>query len=1058
MMYSLLSVFSLPVHAAGGLTRIFITFNTTIALDIDVNSSLKASDTDNGYRFDTGSTYYEMYDSNSGETVNGVVPASITMDGVSVQSNSIVKDAQYPYTTEYRLIEGKTASDGVIKLHVTITDPAWEYSRDYVPVYMLVRYYEGENVKQATYFYSETLHRSDNSQIIKDDIKSYQPENGQNLAWFGASTVSINEDKAEYIITIDLNGPVQSQNSQSETHTAETIPGENSGTDIRPEIVESSPVVKKALVSIGGALLTAGAISASSDKSTDSEEEKKKKTYRMKVYKNFGDGIRRGADPERVFARIVEIKDGQEINRPDLSEKITASGFGMNVQSVGIINTYMAADVSVPADSSVEKATLTFTFTGEGGAFRNNIVFRVVGEPEIIFPGLSADGKEWILDTSFEPVKLIAGAEGTEKVLFLFEDAYEEPKDITFLVENGFDITKEKYPNSQYAYYAVIQNNSAPAEKQNGIFGEKRNIPVTIIAEFSGGLKVEKGFYFELYPEGFTVLYSRGQANDIVSRQPGNRPAKLQDGRLEVISYACYEGFSQDIPHTNADICYAWRDTSGKARIVTDGRYFSCGELRHTDDITQNILAKYRCYTDIAYGMLTIRPKDSLPEHGDPLYVMLPVSINTGEWTDRAEIPLRLLGEKIDLPTKEWQTEYDLLRAAVKRHIPEEFVEERLRSVEEIFGEPGKYDHSELRIIRKELIHDAVEYWYRQKDYYKSYEKDYNFADNYRKPFRYIGDFAFSIVARFYWGDNEAWISPCKDLIVDCVDEALWSYYFTKKIDVSVTDKIMEQSTNALENAISVSDSTTFKISQREAKKLFFCLIAYITVDWTKTYYNMDPKDFWESWRSTWMDLSTLALKKLAGMGLSKAMAKSETIQKFFDSQLMQELNNAFQGQARGKFKPMFLAQDARQFAKTGNVDISAIREGVWTATNSKGVQVSAELSEMVYVGYREVLQKILDSLLGLGVSKVMGSAKDAVKDSAEYGVLWFPVKAGWFDMEGEDAMVSVDIIKLFTSAEGLSSIIYDTFFNMLFGPVAPMIKSLIMPEDPGKVILDDKK
>ncbi len=1054
----LLCLFPAPAHAAGGLDRIYIGFNHTLIVDVSVDPSMKGSDAGKDYHFDNSETYYDLYV--NGETVNGITPTGVTLDGVTVTSDGIVQDVNYPYTTQFRMVKGVTGPDGTVTLRIKVTDLRWDLAADYQPVYMEVRYFIGDSVRQATFYYSGT---PDKAQHINDNYKDYQGSDGDQLAWFSAETVTMSRSEAEVVVTISLDGPAGPA-VQEQTHSAETDPGEDVGTEIRPEIVEKpdrTSTLGKIAVSVGGALTAVGAIGASSggEKDGSEEEKKKKKTYRMKVYKNFGDGLRRGAEPEHVWARIVEVTEAGEINRPDLSEKITVSGTNMNVKPAGMNNTYTGAEISVPAGTAAEKATLTFSFTGEGGVFRNNLVFRILGDPEIVFPALSEDGKEWILSGPEEPVVLIAGAGGTEKVLFLLENAPGEPKNIRFRTEDGFDVTHEKFPGSPFAYYAVIKNNSAPVEKQSGVFGEKRTVAVDITAEFSGGATAENRFSFELYPEGLTVLYSRGLANDLLSRRPGIMSPKLQDGRLEVISYTCFEGFDDKIPFTDADICYAWKDAAGKGHATDDGRYFTCDPLQPTDEVTQLILEKYNCFIAVGNGMLTIRPKDSLPEPDEPRFVSLPVSVSVDGHTDRAEIPLRLLGVKLDKPSKEWQTEYNLLRKTVIRSFPDDY-EPRLRSVEEVYGEPGKFDPSELRIARYEMLRTSIEYWEREKGYQKEWEELYDFADSYRKVFRQIADFAFSMVVKYYAGDHEAWITPCKDVVVDCVDEALWSYYNNGKFEASVTDKVTEQAVKALENVIDnfigVEDPVNFRIAQNEQKKLFFALVAFVTVDWTKTYYKMDPKDFWESWRTTWINLSTMAIKKLAGVGISKVMS-SKKIEEFFDSRLMQEINKALPGQAKGKFKPMFLPQEAREFVKGGNVDLSAIREGVWTATNAAGRKVSAELTDMVFFGYRDVLENALNALLGEGIGKVMDKTGKAIKESAEFGMLYLPVKASWFDMEGEDAMISVNLIKLFTSPAGIASTVYNSLFTMLFGPVYPMLQGMFMPEDPGKAVLNKK-
>jgi len=106
--------------------------------------------------------------------------------------------------------------------------------------------------------------------------------------------------------------------SQTVTQNAREDSGEDNGAGIIPAII----------LGIGGALAAAGILGSSSGKNKNNSEDKKKRAFRMKVYKNFGDSIRRGAKPVTVWARIVEVVDGHERNRPDLSERITASGEG----------------------------------------------------------------------------------------------------------------------------------------------------------------------------------------------------------------------------------------------------------------------------------------------------------------------------------------------------------------------------------------------------------------------------------------------------------------------------------------------------------------------------------------------------------------------------------------------------------------------------------------------------------------------------------------------------------------------------------------------------------
>ena len=64
----------------------------------------------------------------------------------------------------------------------------------------------------------------------------------------------------------------------------------------------------------------------------------------MVIYKSFGDGIRRCAAPVRVYAAIVEIDyEGDELQRGDLTEKITVSSEDMDARDAGMENGIFAA-------------------------------------------------------------------------------------------------------------------------------------------------------------------------------------------------------------------------------------------------------------------------------------------------------------------------------------------------------------------------------------------------------------------------------------------------------------------------------------------------------------------------------------------------------------------------------------------------------------------------------------------------------------------------------------------------------------------------------------------
>ena len=437
-------------------------------------------------------------------------------------------------------------------------------------------------------------------------------------------------------ITIGSTAPT-SPPGQTATHNADADAGEDIGTEIWNAIVEGwndSDTAAKVAVSIGGALAGAGAIGAASGgKKNGDEEEKKRKTYKMKVYKGFGDGIRRGAKPVTVWARIVEVVDGEEINRPDLSERITVSGAGMDVRPLGVQNTYKGAEVSVPADSQAQTATLTFTFTGAGGVFRNNITFKVLGEPEITFPAVSADGTRWNVNDQNNQVDMIAGVRVRERLRFVITNAAQEPKAIRFRDHDGFDITYEKDPQWQFTYYACIENKTAPIEKESGIFAAMVSTGARVEAEFEDGITIWSYISIRLFPEG---LAAQG---------------KLENGRLTVNTLPLEnptEGFAKILP-TVFSLTLAYPDASGHA-VVAEEPWWTPKEL--TDDGKYGLLfkenfkykTKYQTASEIAFY-----PEVTLPSLGDPYEVKLHLAVDAGRTGGRdysADLPMAIFGEE----------------------------------------------------------------------------------------------------------------------------------------------------------------------------------------------------------------------------------------------------------------------------------------------------------------------------------------------------------------------------------------------------------------------------
>ncbi|MBQ6756538.1 MAG: hypothetical protein IJP43_06305, partial [Oscillospiraceae bacterium] len=143
--------------------------------------------------------------------------------------------------------------------------------------------------------------------------------------------------------------------------------GEDSGTEIPAIII---------LGTLGAGAALAGAASG------DGEGDKKKRSsFKMYINKIFGSSLKKGDQPQAVFARIAEVTpDGREIPRPDLTGQIRVWSFddSLIVKDGGMVNGYKCAMVSVyDTEDQPPEGKVSFYFEGEGGSFTQNVIFNI---------------------------------------------------------------------------------------------------------------------------------------------------------------------------------------------------------------------------------------------------------------------------------------------------------------------------------------------------------------------------------------------------------------------------------------------------------------------------------------------------------------------------------------------------------------------------------------------------------------------------------------------------------------------------------------------------------
>ena len=119
------------------------------------------------------------------------------------------------------------------------------------------------------------------------------------------------------------------------------------------------------------------------------EQPRRHSTFRMILYKDFGDTLIEDDPPKTIGARIEETTfDGLRVERPDLTAQISImEEENCKVSAARMSGRYMSAKVSATKKTPFEpgrKAKVRFLFNGPLGMLINHVVFKIGGAPEIV--------------------------------------------------------------------------------------------------------------------------------------------------------------------------------------------------------------------------------------------------------------------------------------------------------------------------------------------------------------------------------------------------------------------------------------------------------------------------------------------------------------------------------------------------------------------------------------------------------------------------------------------------------------------------------------------------
>lgn len=657
------------------------------------------------------------------------------------------------------------------------------------------------------------------------------------------------------------------------TQWAQENPGEDSGVSVPGAIV----------IGVTGGAIGLAALAAALGDSTSGEEGDKKnnKSFKMYVQKDFGDAIKRGGDPVPIRARMAEVEGGIEKDRNDLTAKITAQGDGIKVNSVSVAGRYIEAMINVPQDCKDDRASITFTFTGEGGSFANTVLFRVIDGPSIKFVEETEEAGAFKTYDNVWGMDMIPGDGFTYTSQFLIMDAMRPPKleDITADKVADFDITFEE-TGKQYLYKIIVKNNTKKEDtNEKDVFAKKKEQQFEFRAVLEDEKEPIKGYVtLSLYPEGITVYSDmEGKKNDI-----------------KYIRVQAYE------KEEYGDLDNKWQVSTIKFNLAVVGKEksfinpkeseFTFEKLKGSggkgcrEDKEQSLAEKYKYkgtpgwYNDVFTYEIEPNANLSDPDDGTFYMTLLPVKAEYEGVAYEAEIPIRLKGKDID-PLGDWEKEYKELRRRVEKFSLPSNKDKWLERVENCALDP-KVSVEELRLTSKWILREYMDYWTNQNKKDLSEARMYNVIVNVLEWTKFAGDCAFSFLINMYAGPvADALLSPAKDFATSAIGEVIAAVNNGEKLTLEIMDRfefsknLAQAGDNLIANNIKLTDW----------KKAAATLGGYFVYCALKNYIiklrEENVSDIWGALCEAFKDMTLAALKSKAGDLIGKWLKDSKKFQ-----------------------------------------------------------------------------------------------------------------------------------------------------------------------------------
>jgi len=808
------------------------------------------------------------------------------------------------------------------------------------------------------------------------------------------------------------------------TQNAGENPGEDGGVSVPAAIV---------IGILGGGAAIAGAAAASGS----DDKKKKQKTYKMYVQKDFGDAIRRGGEkPVIIRARMAEIEGGAERDRNDLTAKIGVSADGMTVHGAALVGRYCEATVSVPKEYDKGTASITFTFTGEGGSFTNTVIFRIVDGPSLKF----VDERDGTLYHENCGIDAIPGDGFTYTERFAIVDAPTAPKlsDITAVNTGEFDV--EFALTDQPALYKMTVKNNTKPDPDHDIFAkpEDKNFEIHVIVEDEK--EPVKGYVtVKLYPEGITVSSTmEGKKNDV-------KYVRVQAYEKEHVGDLDKKWQVSELQFTLA--------VKGEDKAIIDPKEaeYKFDKLKGaggkgTAAAKEQAIADKYDYKE-SWGdwngkfTYTFEPQDMLwePDNGTFFMALLPVTCEYDGQTYKDEIPLRLRGKDPD-PMEEWNKEYAKIRERIEKFSLPSHKDYNLQQLEKIAANEPRISTWELRLMAKDVVRAYMKYWTEQneKDKWNVAALDWTVWG--LEWVKWIGDCAFSYVVAAYTGPMEAIISPAKDVLVSALGEVgvniVWGTKFNVE-NLEVVAALKNAGDNFVSGWASEGAANVLKANPANIKMAAGIMGAYFAYACLNNYLEHLAKtgesDFYGAIMGAFKDLTVTAIKAAASILFGKWL-ESENF--------------------KNKIGPKLSAFMKKHFSEKCRINLADQSLSYRIEANTGGTKRWMDIdAEIIKSG---IAEKYFTELCGAGAAFIHDNI-----ETAEKVLFWFNpageiifsfsinLLAGNVDDESAESVMHLCDINLSKAMKNTSGALFNWMYELFFSGLPTAADVMEIPKDP---------